>query len=98
MLFETKNEIQLVEPPKVIQKKFVEPTAAFYTNLLLYADFFCLQRLFEICESRLKNFINCENLMPIMLLAYHHNCPGLLQRAIHTFNCSKNEVLKSSHW
>jgi hypothetical protein len=81
-----------VESLKLGPRRFIEPTASFYTNLMIYADFFCLQRLFEICENRLKLFINNDNLMPLMLLAYHHNCQNLLNSCLHIFNCSRQEV------
>ena len=45
----------------------------FFVKLLIYADYFMLDRLVDICSSYLKPFINVQNVLKILLVAHAHN-------------------------
>ena len=45
----------------------------FYVKLLIFADYFMLPRLIDICASYLKGFVNLKTVLNLYLLAHAHN-------------------------
>lgn len=45
----------------------------FFVKLLIYADYFMLHRLVEICSNYLEKFMRCKNVLPLLLVAHAHN-------------------------
>lgn len=41
----------------------------FWLNLLIYADYFMIQRLVEICSTKLVECIRIKNVVPLYLIA-----------------------------
>jgi hypothetical protein len=44
---------------------------------MIYADYFALPRLVDICSSYLKPFVNSKTVLQILLLAHAHNANQL---------------------
>ena len=51
----------------------VESNIQFYLNLMLFADYFILPRLSEICQLHLTKFVKPKNCLELYLVAQAHN-------------------------
>lgn len=40
---------------------------------MIYADYFMLERLVDICSNYLQKFVNVKTVLSILLLAHAHN-------------------------
>ena len=49
--------------------------AEFFLKLMIYADYFMLPRLVDICESYLKSYVSSTTVLNLLLLAHAHNAP-----------------------
>jgi len=45
----------------------------FFIKLMIYADYFMLPRLVDICSSYLKQFVTPKTVLQVMLVAHAHN-------------------------
>ena len=53
---------------------------SFYLNLLIYADYFAIQRLVSLCSRFISDCIRPQNVLPLMLIAQAHNASQLEQK------------------
>ena len=65
---------------------------------MIYADYFMLYRLVDICSSYLKGFINVKNVVKILLVAHAHNAEQLERYCINYISKNEEEVMKSKAW
>jgi len=52
-------------------------------NLMIYADFFMLDRLSEICQQNIAKFLKPQNALEIYLVAEGHNAEQLKLMCLH---------------
>jgi hypothetical protein len=45
----------------------------FFIKMMIYADYFMLPRLVDICSSYLKQFVTPKTVLQVMLVAHAHN-------------------------
>ena len=67
----------------------------FFLKLLIFADYYMLPRLVEICSSYLKGFITSKNALHILLIAHSHNAIQLEQFCINYIVSHESEILNS---
>ncbi len=72
--------------------------AEFFIRLMIYADYFMLPRLVEICSSYLKQFVNPRTALQILLIAHAHNADQLERYCINYFAINEKEILESRGW
>lgn len=70
----------------------------FFIKLLIYADYFVLDRLVEICCNYLEKFIRCKNVLPLLLVAHAHNARQLENTCIHFISVHESEVVNHNAW
>ena len=76
----------------------VDGSLTFYLNLMIYADFFMLQRLNEICQSHLAQFVKPKNCLELYLVAKAHNAEQLENYCLHFIAANEEEISKSPMW
>ena len=54
----------------------------YFLNLLIYSDYFMLNRMTQIVSRYIGNFVAVENVIPILTVANAHNAPQLLEFCI----------------
>lgn len=67
----------------------------YFLKLLIFADYFMLTRLVEICSSYLKSFVNTKNALHILLVAHSHNALQLEQFCINFIVSHEGEIVSS---
>ena len=67
----------------------------FYVKLMIYADYFMLPRLIDICSSYLKSYVNVKTVLQLMLVAHAHNAEQLEQYCIHFIALNEKEIIES---
>jgi hypothetical protein len=65
---------------------------------MIFADYFMLPRLVEICSSYLKQFVNVKTVLQIMLLAHAHNAEQLERYCINFFALNEKEIVETRGW
>lgn len=70
----------------------------FFVKLLIYADYFGLPRLVEICSSYLKSFVNAKSALLIFLIAHAHNAEALEQFCINFIVMNEFEIINSHNF
>ena len=65
---------------------------------MVYADFFMLQRLVNICSTYLKPFISDQTVLKILLIARAHNAEQLEQYCFYYIGQNEKKILKSQQW
>ena len=61
----------------------VDGSLLYYKNLMLYADYFMLPRLSEICQLHITKFVKPKNCLELYLVAQAHNAEQLEQFCLH---------------
>jgi len=72
--------------------------AEFFIKLMIYADYFMLPRLIDICSSYLKQFVNIKTVLSILLIAHAHNAEQLEQYCVNYFALNEKEIMESRDW
>lgn len=72
--------------------------ADFFVKLMIYADYFMLNRLVDICSSYLKPFVNVKNVIKILLVAHAHNAEQLENYCINFISKNEADVMSSRAW
>jgi len=72
--------------------------AEFFIKLLIYADYFMLPRLVEICSSYLKQFVTVKSVLQILLIALAHNAEQLEKYCLHFIILNERDVLEGRNW
>ena len=72
--------------------------AEFFIKLLIYADYFMLPRLVDICSSYLKAYVNVRTVLQIMLIAHAHNAEQLEQYCVNFFALHEQDIMESRTW
>ncbi|CDW71485.1 kelch repeat [Stylonychia lemnae] len=72
--------------------------AEFFIKLMMYADYFLLPRLIDICSSYLKKYVNEKSALQIFLLAHAHNADQLEKYCINFICLHEQEILSSRHF
>jgi len=67
----------------------------FYIKLLIYADYFMLPRLIDICSSYLKGFVNHKTALNLYLLAHAHNADQLEGFCVNYIAMHEQEIMES---
>jgi hypothetical protein len=67
----------------------------FFIKLLIFADYFMLPRLIDICSSYLKQYVNCKTVLKLYLLAHAHNANQLESFCINYIAMNEVEILES---
>ena len=70
----------------------------YFLRILIFADYFMLPRLVEICSSYLKNFVNSKNALHILLVAHSHNATQLEQFCINYIIVNEREIMNSREY
>lgn len=65
---------------------------------MIYADFFMISRLVEICCNYLKSFINTKTVLQILLVAHAHNAHQLEKYCINFITLNEKEIIDSRNW
>ena len=65
---------------------------------MLYADYFMINRLSEICQNILIRFVKPKNVLDLYLVAHAHNATLLEQYCIHMLTINEPEVKTSVQW
>lgn len=73
----------------------VHHSVEFFIHLLVYADYFMLPRMVDICSGYLKSYVNSKTAIDILLFAMAHNASQLEQLCIHYIAMNQREVLES---
>jgi BTB/POZ domain len=68
----------------------------FFIQLLVYADYFIMPRLVDICSSYLKTFVNSKTVVDILLFALAHNAQQLQRYCINFIALNEKEVTEST--
>ena len=76
----------------------VESNIQFYLNLMLYADYFMIPRLSEICQLHLAKFVKPKNCLELYLVAQAHNAEQLEQFCLHFIATNHSAILASQEW
>lgn len=66
----------------------------FFVQLFIFADYFILPRLVEICSNYLKTFVNSSSVLTLLLLAHAHNSEQLERYCVHYIAMHQHEVLR----
>src|SRR3569833_486044 len=77
-----------------IQKQEIE----FFVKLLIYADYFMLNRLVDICSSYLKQYVTVKTVLQIMLIAHAHNADQLERFCINYATLHEKDIMESRSW
>ena len=75
-----------------------ECNLAYFLRLMIYADYFMLVRLSELCQQIIKQFVRPKNVMDLFLVAHAHNAAKLERFCIHFLTVNFIEVSKSFQW
>lgn len=67
-------------------------------KLMIYADYFMLSRLVEICSSYLKGFVTPKTVLNILLIAHAHNAEQLERYCLNFFAMHEKEIMESRSW
>jgi len=62
---------------------------------MIYADYFMLPRLADICSSYLKYYVTTKSVLQLMLLAHAHNAEQLENYCINFIALNEKEVIES---
>jgi hypothetical protein len=65
---------------------------------MIYADYFMLSRLVEICSSYLKGFVTTKTVLQILLIAHAHNAEQLERFCVNFFALHEKEIVESRCW
>jgi|LauGreDrversion4_2_1035121.scaffolds.fasta_scaffold72321_1 hypothetical protein len=55
----------------------------FFVKLLIFADYFMLPRLVDICSNYLKSFVNIKTVFTLLLVGNSHNADQLVNYCVH---------------
>ena len=66
--------------------------------MLVYADFFMLDRLVEICSSLLIQFVRANNVLQIWLVAHAFNAGQLERYCLHYMVCNEDKIKGNGTW
>ncbi len=64
----------------------------FFVRLLIFADYFMLPRLVEICSRYLKSFLTTSTALSLLLLAHSHTAEQLESYCVHFIAMHENEI------
>jgi hypothetical protein len=70
----------------------------FFMNLMIYADYFMLPRLSEICQSHISRFVKPKNCLELYLVARAHNAAQLEQFCLHFIAVNEEQIKESAQW
>ena len=70
----------------------------FFVKLLIYADYFGLPRLVEICSNYLKVYVNNKSALLIFLIAHAHNAEALELFCINYIVLNEFEIINSHNF
>lgn len=65
----------------------------FFVKLFIYADYFMLPRLVDICSNYLKDYVNPKTALSMLLLAHAHNAEQLERYCVHYIAMHEAEIL-----
>lgn len=65
---------------------------------MIYADYFSLPRLVDICSSYLKQYVNVKSAILLFLLAHAHNATQLEKYCINYIAMNEFEIMNSRHF
>ncbi len=68
----------------------------FWLNLLIYADYFLIQRLVDICSTKLVECIRVKNVVPLYLIAQSHNAVILESQCLLFIVCNEAAVYRNN--
>lgn len=67
----------------------------FFVKLLIFADYFLLPRLVDICSSYLKQFVTVNSTFSLLLLAQSHNAAQLERYCIQFISMNESEIYQT---
>ena len=73
-------------------------TLEYFLNLLIYSDYFILNRMTQIISRYIGNMVAVENVIAILTIANAHNAPQLLDFCIQFICIHEQEFKMQSEW
>ncbi len=67
-----------------------------WLNFLIYADYFMLQRIIELCSEKIQACIRVKNVIPLYLIAQAHNAVQLETKCLQFIVVNEAAVYKNS--
>jgi hypothetical protein len=65
---------------------------------MIYADFFMISSLTQICCKYIKQFVTPKNVLSVLLVSHAHNCQDLENFCLETLCLNEAEILPSREW
>lgn len=65
---------------------------------MIYADYFMITRLVQICSNYVKKFVTLHNVLSILLIAHAHNSGDLETFCINFICLNEAKILHSREW
>jgi|TARA_B110000285_G_C14830743_1_gene470764 hypothetical protein len=70
----------------------------FFLQLFIYADYFLIPRLQQICSRYIKTFVDQKNVLAVMLMSHAHNSQDLENFCIDYLCLNELEILGGKEW
>lgn len=70
----------------------------FFVRLLIFADYFMLPRLVEICSRYLMSFLTQNTALSLLLLAHSHNAEQLENYCVHFIAMHESEIYLTAYF
>ncbi len=67
-----------------------------WLNFLIYADYFMLQRVIELCSEKIQACIRVKNVIPLYLIAQAHNAVQLETKCLQFIAVNEAAVYRNS--
>ena len=69
-----------------------------YIDLIIYADYFMLDRMVQIISKRLQKYISIQNILSILLISHTYNARDLSKLCLNYITMNCEQVNKSIEW
>ena len=70
----------------------------YFITLMIYADYFMLSRLQQMCQKYIKQYVSCSNVLQVMIIAHGYNSHDLEEFCIDFLCLNEKIVLQSRQW
>jgi len=75
-----------------------QQSVEFFIQLLIYADYFMVPRIGQICSKYIRQFICLGNVLSVLLVAHAHNAADLELFCIDFICLHEQEIVNSQDW
>jgi len=75
-----------------------EHNIQFFLRLMIYADYFMITRMVQICSNYIKKFVTLQNVLSVLLIAHAHNSGDLENFCINFICLNEAKILHSREW